>query len=218
MWNASLNESQAGTKVARRNINNLRYADDTILTAKSKEELRSLLMRVKESEKFGLKLSIQNTNIMASGPITSWQIISVAQLCPTLCNLMDCSTPALPVHHQLPEFTHTHVHWVVMPFNRLTLCCLLFLPPSIFPSIRVFSNESVLRIRWPKYWSFSFSISLSNEYSGQISFRKYLWKIDGEKCKQWQILFSWGLKSLWVMTTAMKLKEICSLKGKLWQT
>ena len=71
MWNASLNESQAGTKVSRRNINNLRYADDTILIAKSKEELRSLLMRVKESEKFGLKLSIQNTNIMASGPITS---------------------------------------------------------------------------------------------------------------------------------------------------
>ena len=71
MWNASLNESQAGTKVSRGNINNLRYADDTILISKSKEELRSLLMRVKESEKFGLKLSIQNTNIMASGPITS---------------------------------------------------------------------------------------------------------------------------------------------------
>ena len=59
----------------------------------------------------------------------------------------------------------------VMPFNHFILCCLLLLPPSIFPSIRVFSNESVLRIRWPKYWSFSFSISPSNEYSGLISFR-----------------------------------------------
>ena len=59
----------------------------------------------------------------------------------------------------------------VMPSNHLILCCPLFLPPSIFPSIRVFSNESVLRIRWPKYWNFSFSISLSNEYSGLISFR-----------------------------------------------
>ena len=60
---------------------------------------------------------------------------------------------------------------LVMPSNHLILCCPLLLPPSIFPSIRVFSNESVLRIRWPKYWSFSFSISLSNEYSGLISFR-----------------------------------------------
>ena len=75
MWNARLDEAQAGTKIARRNINYLKHADDTTLTAKSKEELKSLLMRVKEeSEKPGLKLNIQNTKIMASGPITSLQI------------------------------------------------------------------------------------------------------------------------------------------------
>ena len=79
---------------------------------------------------------------------------------------MDCSMPGLPVHYQLPEFTQNHVHWVS---NHLILCCLLLLPPSIFTSIRVFTNESVLCIRWLKYWSFS--ISLSNEYSGLISFR-----------------------------------------------
>ena len=75
MRNAEPDEAQAGIKIARRNINNLRYADDTTLMAESEEELKSLLMKVKqESEKVGLKLSIQKTNIMASGPITSWQI------------------------------------------------------------------------------------------------------------------------------------------------
>ena len=75
MWNAKLNEAQAGIKIAGRNINNLRYADDTSLMAKSEEELMSLLMKVKEeSEKAGLKLNIQKTKIMASSPITSWEI------------------------------------------------------------------------------------------------------------------------------------------------
>ena len=75
MWNARLGEAQAGIKTARRNINNLRFADDTILMAESKEKLKSLLMKVKEeSEKADLKLNIQKTKIMASGPITSWQI------------------------------------------------------------------------------------------------------------------------------------------------
>ena len=75
MWNAWLGEAQVGIKTSRRNTNNLRYADDTILMAESKEELKRLLMEVKEeSEKFGLKLNIQKTKIMASGPITSWQI------------------------------------------------------------------------------------------------------------------------------------------------
>ena len=75
MWNAGLDEAQAGIKIAGRNINNFRYADDTTLMAESKEELKSLLMKVKEvSEKAGLKLNIQKTNIMASGPTTSWQI------------------------------------------------------------------------------------------------------------------------------------------------
>ena len=83
---------------------------------------------------------------------------------------MDCSTPGLPVHYQLPELAQTHVHWVDDAIQPSILCHPLLLP-SIFPSIRVFSNESVLPIRWPKYWSFSFSISRSNEYSGFISFR-----------------------------------------------
>ena len=75
MWNAGLDEAQAGIKIARRNINNLRYADDTTLMAESEEDLNSLLMKVKEErEKVGLKLNIQKTKIMASGPITSWQI------------------------------------------------------------------------------------------------------------------------------------------------
>ena len=79
--------------------------------------------------------------------------------------------PGLPVLHQLPELAQTHVNEVVMPSNHLILCCPLLFPPSIFPSLRVFSNKSVLCIRWPKYWSFSLSISPPNEYSGLISFR-----------------------------------------------
>ena len=79
--------------------------------------------------------------------------------------------PGFPVHHQLLEPTQTHVHESVMPSNHLILCRPLLLLPSIFPSIRVFSNESVLHIRWPKYWSFSFCIIPSSEYSGLISFR-----------------------------------------------
>ena len=96
---------------------------------------------------------------------------SVAQSCLILCNPMDCSTPGLPVHHQFLELTQTHVHWVVMPSNHLIPCCPLLFLPSIFSSNGVFFNESVLHLRWPKYWSFSFSISPSNEYSGLISFR-----------------------------------------------
>ena len=100
------------------------------------------------------------------------QFSSVTQSCLTLFDPMDCSMPSFPVHHQLPELTQTHVHQVGNAFpNHLNLCCPLLLLPSIFPSFRVFSNESVLHIRGPKYWSFSFSISPSNEYSGLISFR-----------------------------------------------
>ena len=85
---------------------------------------------------------------------------------------MDCSTPGLPVYHQLPEFTKIMSIESVMPSNYLILCHPLLLLPSILPQIRVFSNDSALCIRWPKYWSFSFNISPSNEYSGLISFRR----------------------------------------------
>ena len=96
---------------------------------------------------------------------------SVAQSCSTLCDPMDCSTPGLPGHHQLPEFTQLMSIELVMPSNHLILCRPLLLLPAIFPSIRVFLNESVLHIRWPKYWSFSLSISPSSEHPGLISFR-----------------------------------------------
>ena len=102
--------------------------------------------------------------------LSSVQLSSVAQSCPTLCNPMNHSTPGLPVHHQLPEFTQTHIHRVsdaIQPSHPLPL---LLLPP-IPPSIRVFSNESTLRMRWPKYWRFSFSIIPSEEHPGLISFR-----------------------------------------------
>ena len=98
------------------------------------------------------------------------QCSSVAQWCQTLCNPMNRSTSGLPVHHQLPESPQTHVHESMMPSNYLFLCRLLLLLPSIFPRIRVFSNKSALRNRWPKYWNFSFNISPSNEHSGLISF------------------------------------------------
>ena len=116
MQNAGLDEAQTGIKVAWRNINNLRYANDTTLMVESKEELKSLLMKVKEeSEKAGLKLNIQKTKVMASGPIVSWQI-------------------------------------------------------------------------------------------------------EGETMKEWQTLFSWAAKSLQMMTTAVTLKDTCSLEKKLWPT
>ena len=100
-----------------------------------------------------------------------YSVSSVSQMDLTLCDPMDCSTPGLPVHHQLPELTQTHVHQVghaVQPSHPLSSPSL---PAFNLSSIRVFSNESALCIRWPKYWSFSFSISPSSEYSGLIFFR-----------------------------------------------
>ena len=101
------------------------------------------------------------------------QFSSVAQSCLTLCDPMNCSMPGLPVHHQLPEFTQTHVHCVSDAIQPSHPRHPLLLLPSISPIIRVFSNESVLRIRWPKFQSqsFSFNISPSNEHPGLVSFR-----------------------------------------------
>ena len=92
----------------------------------------------------------------------------VAQSCPTLCDTLNRSTPGLPVHHQLLDSTQPMSIELMMPSNHLILCCPLLLLPSIFPSIKVFSNESALHIRWPKHWSFSFNISPSNEHPGLI--------------------------------------------------
>ena len=98
------------------------------------------------------------------------QFNSVTQSCPTLCDPMDCSVLAFSVHHQLPELMLKLMSIEsVMPSNHLILCCPLLLLPSIFPSIRVFSNESVLCIRWEKYWSFSFSISPSKNIQDRFS-------------------------------------------------
>ena len=116
------------------------------------------------------------------------QFSSVTQLCPTLCNLMNCSMPGFPVLHQLWELAQTHVHRVsdaIQPSHILLSPSLL---PSIFPSIRIFSSESVLLIRWPKYWSFSFSNSPSSEYSGLISLR-IAW-LDSLQSKELSEVFS----------------------------
>ena len=99
----------------------------------------------------------------------NYQFSSVAQSCLTLCDPTDCSTPGFPVYHQLLSLLKLMSIESVMPSNHCICCCPLLLLPSIFLRIRVFSNEPVLLIRWPKNWSFSFSISPSNEYSGLIS-------------------------------------------------
>ena len=97
------------------------------------------------------------------------QFSSIAQSCATICNPMNCSTPGLPVHHHSQSLPKLMSIESVMPSNHLILCHPLLLLPSIFPNIRVFSNESALCIRWPKYWRFSFNISPSNEHPGLIS-------------------------------------------------
>ena len=111
-----------------------------------------------------LSLYLQNSFILC-------QFSSVAQLRLTLCDPMDCNMPGFPVHHNSCSLLKFMSIESVMPANHLILCRPLLLPSSILPSINVFSNELVLRIRWPKYWTFSFSISTVSEYSGLISFR-----------------------------------------------
>ena len=125
---------------------------------------------------------------------------SVTQSCPTLCDPMDCRMPGLPVHHQLSEITQTHIHQVGDAIHPSHLLSSLLFLPSKLPSIRVFSNESVLYIRWPKYWSFSISISSSNEYSGLISFRM-----------DWLDLFAvQGLSRVFSNTTVQKHQFFCA--------
>ena len=125
-------------------------------------------------------MSIRNTSWAISFASLAWvlvhplfpppvQLSSATQSCPTLCNLMDCSTPGFPIHHQLPKLAQTHVHRLsdtIQLFHSLSSPSPLSL---IFPSISIFSNGSVFCNRCPKSWNFSFSISPSNEYSGLIS-------------------------------------------------
>ena len=120
-------------------------------------------------------------------------LFSVAQSGQTPCNPMDCSTPGFPVLHYLSECAQTHVHWVGGTNSHLILCCPLLFLPSIFPTIRVFSNDSALCIRWPKYWSFSFNISPSNEHPELIFRMDWL-----------DLLASKGLSRVFSSTTVWK--------------
>ena len=130
-----------------------------------------MLIKLRENA-FMMRLDIKLSPCPLSDSfVNSVQFSSVAQSCLTLCDPMNHSRPGLPVHHQLLEFTQTHVHELVMPSSHLILRRPLLLLPSIPLSIRVLSNESTLCMRWPKYWSFSFSISPSNEQPRLISFR-----------------------------------------------
>ena len=116
---------------------------------------------------YSLKISLNSEKQIT---ISSVQFISVAHLGPTLCDPMACCSPGFPVYHQIPEATQNYVHWVSDTIQPPPSLSSILLSPSVFPSIMVFTNELPLRIRWPKYWSFSFRISPSNEYSGLISF------------------------------------------------
>ena len=118
-----------------------------------------------------MPLTSSNYLLLCTSIFSSVQFSSVAQSCPALCNPMDCSTPGLPVYHHSRSPPKPMSIESVMPSNHLILCRPLLLLPLIFPSIRIFSNESAFRIRWPKYWSFSVNISPSNEHPGLISFR-----------------------------------------------
>ena len=118
-------------------------------------------------ETWNVYIWVVNNKHRTNNAVKNWhQFSSVTQSCPTLCDPMICSTPGFPVHHQLPEFIQTQSIESVMPSSHLILCRPLLLLPPNPPSIRVFSNESTLCMRCPKYWSFSFSNSPSKEIPG----------------------------------------------------
>ena len=151
MWNARLDESQTRIKIARRNVNNLSYVDDTTLMAESKEELKILMGVKEESEIAGLKLSIQKTKIMESGPISSVQFSSIQ----SLSHVWFFATPWITTCQASLSITNSHSSLrltsikSVIPSSHLILCRPLLLLPPVPPSIRVFSNESTLCMRWP---------------------------------------------------------------------
>ena len=117
-------------------------------------------------------MQMSNLGRKKSSQLSSVQSLSSVQLCPTLCNPMNCGTPGPPIITNSQNSLKLMSNESVMPSSHLILCCPLLLLTPILPSIRVFSNELILRIRWPQYWSFSFNISPSDEYSGLISFRR----------------------------------------------
>ena len=129
----------------------------------------SLPLNVKRDKNYQTSVRSLSLSSTKNKAVQSVQFSSVSQSCP--CNPMNPSMPGLPDHHQLPEFTQIHVHSVSEQSSHLILCHPLLLLPLIPPRIRVFSNESTLCMRWPKYWSFSFSISPSNEDAGLVSIR-----------------------------------------------
>ena len=174
---------------------------------------------------FSQLLKTGSKNKLWSRPL--YQFSSVTQSCTTLCDLMDCSMLGLPVHQQLLELTQTHIHWVGDAFNHLILCHTLLLP-STFPSIQVFPNESILPIRWPKYWSFSFNINSSNDIQDWFSLGWTGWislqsrglsrvfsnttvqkhQFFGAQLSLWSNSHShtWLLEKPYLVTVAMKLK------------
>ena len=135
-------------------------------------------------------LSVWSSVMYNHKNLHSIQFSSVTQSCPTLCNPIDCRMPGFPVIHCLPKFAQTHVLWVsdaIQPSHPL----LSPSPPALnLSSFSVFSNESPLRIRWPKYWSFSFNISPSNEYSGLVSFRMDWFNLLALQAKELSRVFS----------------------------
>ena len=167
MQNVRLDESQAGIKISGRNINNLRYADVTTLMSENEEELKSLLRKVKEeSEKAGLQLNIQELKSWHLGPsdrIRSDQSLSHVWLFAT--PWITARQASLSITNSQSSLRLTSFE-LVMPSSYLILCRPLLLLPPIPPSIRVLPNESTLHMRWPKSWSFSFSISPSKEIQG----------------------------------------------------
>ena len=165
-WSKSERERQISYDITC--VGNIKYGtnEPTYKTERDSDIENRLVFAKRKSGRQLLPYFQKSTKVC---PLVQFSL--VAQSCPTLCDSVYRSTPGLPIHHPLPEFTQTHVRWVgdaIQPSHPLSSPSPL---PSIFPSIRVFSNESALRIRWPKYWSFSFNISPSNEYSGLIPFR-----------------------------------------------
>ena len=168
MRNPGLDEAQDGIKIAGRNINNIRYADDTILMAESKEEPLDESERGEWKSWLKAQHSENEDHGIQSHQFSSVQLFSCVWLFATPWTVAPQDSLSITNSWSLLKLMSIES---VMPSNHLILCHPLLLLPSIFPSFRVFSNESVLHIRWPKYWSFSFTISPSNEYSGLISFR-----------------------------------------------